>query len=59
MGATGSVNALPREVLLSQIDQADFLILTHHRDPVKTTATLPSRQSKPFVRPWRTLREPG
>ena len=35
VGATGSVNALPREVLLSQIDQADFLILTHHRDPVE------------------------
>jgi hypothetical protein len=32
LGATGSVNALPRDIMLTQLDQSDFLVLTHHRD---------------------------
>jgi hypothetical protein len=35
LGATGSVNALPRDVMLTQLAQSSFLVLTHHRDAVE------------------------
>jgi hypothetical protein len=35
LGATGSVSALPRDVMLAQLAQSSFLVLTHHPDAVE------------------------